>query len=227
MKTRPASPPGLDAERRVPRFRQRPKRRPVCPSSRLPEAPEHPCPKHAAWPVRAPCDRCGTFYCTQCLHDAGLALDTRRCASCEQKPTAQGIGGWLIFPSVGLIITPLSLAFLIFQGVQALTSNLKAGVATPISIELLMNLALLGFGLYVAVAFFQKRRRAVGLMVGFYAAGLVVLALDTVIASWVGSIVGKDDTDFDPSSMRSVATSIVWIAYFLQSKRVKATFVND
>lgn len=191
------------------------------------EAPKHPCPKHAQWPVRAPCERCGTFFCTQCLREAGRPFDSARCPACEEvAPVAQGIGGWLLFPAIGLVVTPISLLVGLVEDLKALSSELIPGVALPVTLEAIVNLGLIIYGLVCAVAFFQRKRIAVPLMIGFYSAGLVSVAINAGLASWVNELVGQPGEPLGPTSVRGVGTSVIWIAYFLQSKRVKATFVR-
>lgn len=187
---------------------------------------DHACPAHPDDPVLATCARCGTYYCARCLEGAGRPSDSPVCATCQLRPVAKGIGGFLIFPAIGLVITPITLLVNIATDADALATTAIPEVVLPIAIELGMNVGLLVYCGFAAHAFFTKRRRARLLMVGYYAAGLVLVASAVVLGSWTTAIVGGVDPGVGPEVFRAIFPSFIWIPYFLTSKRVKETFVN-
>lgn len=206
------------------------------PASELPEAPPaeapaHPCPKHAAWPVLGTCARCGTFFCVGCLKAAGLtrAPDGGRCPDCATRVTeAPAIGGWLVLPalSVGLF-TPLTvIATLAGEAVEL--PKVEGPFVLPIVVELLVYGAFLAFTVFTAVQFFRRKRRAVGLMIAFYVLSIMVGLFGELLFAWLESIAGQPLESGEKSTVgRSVIAGVVWISYFVRSKRVQETFVFD
>ncbi|MFZ5444410.1 MAG: DUF2569 domain-containing protein [Myxococcota bacterium] len=180
--------------------------------------PTHPCPTHAEWPVSGTCVRCGKFFCDRCLAQAGLTAlpESKQCPECEARfpvAAAAGIGGWLILPALHIIIAPLG--YLIVGG-QFVVLMSRSGVAPPMVAALLLCAVMLGYCGYTAIEFFQKKKRAVGLMLGFYGLNVVTSFLSLALS----------DADAFTSITRSLVSSVVWGLYFVQSKRVAATFVN-
>lgn len=111
---------------------------------------------------------------------------------------AAGIGGWLLVPAFRLVSGPVLGAARLYIG------------RPPIE-EMVFAFPFLGFQIYLAVVFFQKKSFVPKLMVACF---LIELILTFAVASKAGDIAGA----------AGVAT--VWIPYFLLSKRVKATFVS-
>lgn len=194
------------------------------------EAPAHPCPSHAAWPVVGTCSRCGKFFCSRCLKDAGFVRvpASNQCPTCEARfPHVQGIGGWLVLPALHVtVVGPLSALAGVVQDAMALP-KLSGPLLAPVLIELLANASYLALTIYAAVLFFQKKRRAVPMMIAFYSAAMLLAVLSLVLSGWIESITGTALGEKDTVTQvgRVFISSLVWIAYFGQSKRVQATFV--
>lgn len=123
----------------------------------------------------------------------------------------------MILPAIGLVITPFALLANIAADVEALADPAIPEVVPPVSIELAMNVGLVGYSLVAAHAFFAKRQRARLLMVGYYAAGLVLVAGSVVLTSWTTAVVGGVDPGVGPEVVRAVLPSFLWIPYFLTS----------
>lgn len=151
-------------------------------------------------------------------------------------PQYPSIGGWLILPAVGLVLSPLVLLFQIFRllSVQGTpewdarttpgTAQYVEGLAGFATVEIFMNGLLLAFVLYVAYNFFSKKKKTPALMITFLVLSLVVAVVDASIsASLLGDAAG--DKAFVGLG-RQVVPKAIWLLYFLRSKRVKGTFVN-
>jgi len=151
-----------------------------------------------------------------------------------------GIGGWLILPLLGLIVTLFLTAMNIFVGIMGgaldFTAMWLRGEILPeyvdlawlIPLSIVLGLALLAFGIVCMMRFFQKHRSLPRLMIGFYAF-LVVSALFDAIIFYIYPVLLEDPsnpiTAFADVSRTALGVAI-WSTYFCVSKRVRATFVN-
>jgi len=205
-------------------------REPELPAAPPTEPPTHPCPTHAEWPVMATCVRCGKFVCQRCLSESGWRQlpESKQCPECETRaPVLQGIGGWLIFPAIHITFVALySSGRALLEDVMALP-KLDGPLLTPVLVEAFFNAAYLAYALYTALAFFQRKQRAVSLMIIFYVLGVCSALLSIGLAGWIEGMTGENVAEKDAGLQtgRALVSSVIWIAYFLQSKRVKATFV--
>lgn len=191
------------------------------------EKPTHPCPVHPDWPVAATCGRCGKFFCAQCVREAGLTAmpESGQCPACEKLAPPKelvGISGWLLLPALQLITTPISLVGTLVQDIRGMSNPV---IAAPLMVEAIATVLLISYSLITAVHFFQRKKRAVPMMLGLYAATIGFTVLGAMLVAWVENIVGKS-SEVDSTSTRGLTSSVVWIVYFLQSKRVKNTFTR-
>lgn len=143
-------------------------------------------------------------------------------------PSAQrlvGIGGWLILPAIGLVLSIIVAPIGLIAGLAQMDSN-YAAYSVP---ALLVNA---GFYIWIwiaAVRFFKKMESA--------PKTLIQLMMARVIASVLLSILGIAVVqNTDPLVIMTLLkgnnfiaqgiAAAIWIPYFKVSKRVKATFVN-
>ena len=183
-------------------------------------AAAHPCLIHPPMPVKGTCARCGKFYCEQCLD--GLEFGRGRadlgppvCADCKARlpAAAPALGGWLMLPALHLGVMPFLIARALYEDLR--TPGIPVGA---LAFALVLQAGRLTFSLYAAINFFQKKRRAIFLCIAFYGLG-IAFALLTGFGEGAGS---------DSSAVLSqVAFSVTWMAYFLRSTRVQATFVVE
>jgi hypothetical protein len=114
-------------------------------------------------PVAGTCPRCGKFVCARC---APRALDNDlMCSDCLARTLpegGEGIGGWLILPAIGVVLTPIA-------GLAGLVTLLSVG---PFEACLSGGVGVYGF--ICAVNFFQRKRNTPMLMIGLYIANAVV-----------------------------------------------------
>lgn len=151
-----------------------------------------------------------------------------------------GIGGWLFLPALGLIATPFVIAFGFYKDLlpafapdvwNTLTNPNSAAYNSlwgPLIVyEVLINLALFIFTLWLSWNFFTKSRRVPKLFVIWLAAIAGTRILDYLLTYQIPAMAGKP---VDPADVRDLARSFVnaaiWIPYFLRSKRVKNTFIE-
>jgi hypothetical protein len=151
-----------------------------------------------------------------------------------------GIGGWLLLPALGLIVTPLVIAFGFYKDLlPALTPAVWNAVTDPdsaayntwwgplIVYEVLINLALFIFTLWLLWNFFTRSRRVPTLFVIWLAVTAGTRIVDYMLTSHIPAMADKPP---DPADLRDLVRSIVgaaiWIPFFLRSKRVKNTFIE-
>lgn len=141
-------------------------------------------------------------------------------------PKPSGIGGWLIFPAIGLILGPLYLLY----GQQEQPARLQmVPVGSLVQIFLIFEvagtLALIALLVYTAVRFFGRKADTRRLYLVFLLAYLAFTLVDAALASVILHVPMLDlDSLFITVPVAFICA--VWIPYFLVSKRVRNTFVR-
>jgi len=162
------------------------------------------------------------------------ALLTMRNPCNPDADPPRGIGGWLILPALGLVISPLWIAYvLVTRHLPLFLDGRWARLATvgthtyhpllacEVVFEVVGNLTGLTLATVTLVFFLKRSRRAPMLMVALLSWGVVfsvtnhffVNALSAGSPSWA-------------DAFRPIVAAAIWIPYFLESRRVKATFVR-
>ena len=140
------------------------------------------------------------------------------------KDGPKGIGGWLILPTIGTVLSPFLMAFSAYQSAAALGSHLSFGLQFFIVLEALFNGGLTIAWIVAAVALFKHKRIYPRLFVAILAVTLVGTVLDLAVA------VSLFNADVDANDVRGIVRSVIglaiWGPYMFVSKRVKNTFVE-
>jgi hypothetical protein len=138
-----------------------------------------------------------------------------------------GIGGWLILPCIGLAISPFSFLHGIYTDLSILFgSRLQSSLAGHpalaglILFEAVNNSLLFATTIFLNVLLYRKKKAFSTLMVIYLTANFVLGLADHLFA-----------LRFYPQTQltgvaRGFFGAAIWIPYFLQSQRVKETFVN-
>lgn len=145
-----------------------------------------------------------------------------------------GIGGWLILVAIGIVLRPVGFLFTLIGSVSTYELSAWSDLTQPASPNhhplwapvllggLFGNIFFAVFSVLLVVLFFQKRRTfpmlfvvARGAEYAFQALNMLALkyvpeAEHASVAGAVGALIG----------------ALLWILYFLRSRRVRATFVN-
>jgi hypothetical protein len=152
----------------------------------------------------------------------------------------RGIGGWLILPALGLIITPFRMGFQFYHDLlpvlasetwNALTDSGSAAYHPlwgPVLIfEVVANLALFAYTLWLLWLFFNKSKRVPRLFIIWLALLAVTQIIDLLLTNQIPAVASQPT---DPESIKDVARSIIgaaiWIPYFMKSRRVDNTFIE-
>lgn len=157
-----------------------------------------------------------------------------------ERNELEGIGGWLLLVVLGLIVAPLRIGTMLYQNHVPIFSNGTWEAFTSqsseyyhplwgplITFEIIGNLVLIALGLVTLCFLFMKSRRTPTLAITWLVAGLVFVVADFFIAEMIPAIADQPtDTESVKEVGRSVVSAMIWVPYFLVSKRVKATFTR-
>jgi hypothetical protein len=118
-----------------------------------------------------------------------------------QGSELKGMGGLLVLPAIGLVVTPIGVtSALLDMGQIEPRPVLVSYLMLAYGLELILNLI-------AAFAFFTKKSIAPKLVIAWLIGWIVIIVL------------------FAPS-LRMIMP-ILWITYFTRSRRVKNTFVRE
>ncbi|MFY0594334.1 DUF3857 domain-containing protein [Roseivirga sp.] len=152
-------------------------------------------------------------------------------------PAYSSIGGWLVLPAMGLIVSIFRTAFDTFA-IDYFNKSLWPGLeligGNPllakfiIALEIIYNVGFLVFVFYVAFQFFTRKTRAPRLMMAFLILGSVVPIIDyLVMSSYFPTVFNaQDDEVMIREMVRAILGIIIWVPYFYKSQRVKGTFTK-
>lgn len=146
-----------------------------------------------------------------------------------------GVGGWLVLPVIGfvgvIVLTTINLIaaisnveglFFIFSSSAGAYSELRL----PTILSLLFGVAIIvsaGLCLYkIFITRTSLRKFAVGHFTILFVGSLVELWADSVIQSVLPD--SAPDPSVASNMVRSIVAALIWIPYFLVSKRVQNTF---
>ena len=151
----------------------------------------------------------------------------------------KGLGGWLIWPTIIVVLSPLSLlasVIGIFQDHAEAIEGLAPFMEQSLSFTLyyygniLLEIGLLAFSLFLLVFYFQKKKRAPHLFIGLILFYITLNMIDLLAWASFDSLFG-DTIQFVTQSglslLHTCITAMIWIPYFRLSIRVKNTFVNE
>ena len=157
----------------------------------------------------------------------------------EDKKKYDKIGGWLILCTVGLMLYPVQTAVTLFTKiVPALSQNNWSTLTSPASasyhplwgplliMELVGNVCFLVLSISVILFFLKRRKFVPKLAVVFMASNLAFVAVDYYLARTVLLEAEPANLESTVNLIRTLVASIIWIFYFLYSKRVKRTFTQ-
>lgn len=150
----------------------------------------------------------------------------------------RGLKGWLLVVGIGLCITPVRLLKTIGENTSAfnedtwsaLTIHGSAGyhpLWAPLLIgETIVNVLLLGGSVLALWLFFRKRRIFPRVAIAWLLAGAIVSVLDLVLVQAIPDAAAEVTASDIREVMKTGVGAMIWIPYFLRSKRVRATFVE-
>lgn len=156
-----------------------------------------------------------------------------------ERPDLQGLGGWLILVGFGLCAAPFIRLNLLVQHWEGYFSMetwqmvaMRGGeqyhplYGPVLTFEVLGNSMLLAFNFVLICMFFAKRHVFPKAYVALMLANVAFLVLDEVISNAIPFVASQSDNTTRREINRAILQGVLWSAYMLTSKRVKATFVR-
>ena len=157
----------------------------------------------------------------------------------SEEKNLQGIGGWLILITIGIVVTPIRIIILmmttypeifstdVWEVLTTQGSEVYSPLWAPIIIgEILFNSGLVSAWIYLAFLFFTKRNLFPKLYIGIAIVSLVFIVADAFAVKLILPNEPLLDPDTIRELMRAVIMVVIWVPYMLVSKRVKATFTK-
>jgi hypothetical protein len=185
------------------------------------------------------CSNCATEVpegfpsCAVCGTAIGAAVPTQLAAPLfSTTEDLEGLSGWLVLVAIGLVVSPfvmlytivtVNLPFLTDNRYQPYLTSHPAFAALAV-FETITNIIFIASVLALAFLFFTKRKAFPTFMILYLATQCCVILFDTVT---VHVLIPSANLSASYASVaRSLIGALVWIPYFVISRRVKATFVR-
>ncbi len=150
----------------------------------------------------------------------------------------KGIGGWLLLPLLGLIVSPFILIFdsreLLFvfnlQQWNLLTmpgSDNYIPYFAPLAIfEVVVNIATLLLNILALWLFFSRRSSTPRIYISYLLFVVAALIIDYVAGTSIPLLKDEYTSNDLAKVVRHCISTVIWVAYFMRSKRVAETFVE-
>lgn len=155
------------------------------------------------------------------------------------KSKYQGIGGWLTLVALGLLVTPVMLAFhllgtylpLLTEGTLQALSDPSSEAYHPlwvplITFEVVGNILMFLGYCYLLYIFFKRSETFPKSYIFLTVASLIFIAIDFFAADLIPAVAEQDDSEMLEQLIRAAIGCAIWVPYMLKSERVKATFVE-
>jgi hypothetical protein len=147
-----------------------------------------------------------------------------------------GLGGWLFLIGFGLCIGPFTRLVVMAKHWEGFFSlDVWQTVAMPngeqyhplyaplLIFEVLGNSLLLGLNVLALCLYFGKRRIFPKIFIALMIANAVVLGIDAIFGGMIPFVAGTD-TSSRREFFRASLAAMIWTAYMVKSRRVRATF---
>lgn len=151
-----------------------------------------------------------------------------------EPQAGESIGGWLYLVAIGMILNPIMNALHIKQLVEAAQNAnwemiWQQGPVTVLSIMFEFGIQgyMLLFSIFLAVLFFGRRRNLPKMFVIYIVSIFILGVIGAFIAASVPNITPQLIGEAIAFSIYVFILGLIWIPYFLKSKRVKITFVIE
>ncbi len=157
-----------------------------------------------------------------------------------RKNGPEGLGGWLILVIIGLGLSLVRIPWticttlvpLLFDGTLAQLSDPQSAAYHPLWLPLIVfefvgNLIMMGLAATTLLLMCMRSRYTPAMAITLYASSVGFISLDLLACNMIPALA---EQPVDGESLRELGRSLfaalIWIPYFLVSKRVRATFTR-
>ena len=157
----------------------------------------------------------------------------------EEAKSYEGIRGWLILPLIGLFFAAVRISMVVLKDlVPIFTKGYWNSLTTPgsdvyhplwaplILFEFVGNIVFIIFAIVLLVLFFGKSRLLPRVMLSYLILNLLFVVSDFFLADLIPAVAERGNFQDLKELARAVIGAVIWVPYFLVSKRVKQTFVR-
>jgi len=149
-----------------------------------------------------------------------------------------GIGGWLYLVAVGLCVAPIRIGAEIVKGLRPLEPATWHAITTPgtrayhplfgtlIVGELVVNAALFIWAAVLLYLFFAERRSFPVVMTTFMITRVRFQAADLGVALMIPATAARIGPAVYGALAGGVLVTLIWVPYFIRSRRVESTFTR-
>lgn len=163
-----------------------------------------------------------------CLHCETHRVNPKSglCDRCENKEKEK-ITGWLYLPVLGLILSLIFIPFNLYHYSNVIITHFnETALISYYAMTLIVTLFAMYIVTVIASWFFLRRVRAArNMMIAYYLSGLVLSLIFTVVPKVLYSV-ALEYLDIGILA-GSIIGTIIWVPYFVFSRRVKQVFVRD
>jgi transglutaminase-like putative cysteine protease len=147
-----------------------------------------------------------------------------------------GLGGWLVLVGLGVTLTPFRIMATLIQTLPSYGAATWAAYTTPgtssyhpawapiLMFELIGNIAMLVFTVFLAWLFYRRRRQFPVVFTWTVLLSWLIVAADH-LASGLVPLADPEPTNWSRELMR-LLVALIWVAYMRRSRRVRNTFVT-
>lgn len=158
----------------------------------------------------------------------------------EAQNSLEGIRGWLILVLIGILITPIRIGLMLAQThIPMFSDGTWSALTSPssesyhhlwgplLAFEMAGNIAVITLALITLLFFLRKSRHTPKIAIIWLLSGFVFVVADYFLAEQIPAIAEiATDAETFKEVARSTIGVLIWVPYFLVSKRVKATFIR-
>jgi transglutaminase-like putative cysteine protease len=159
--------------------------------------------------------------------------------SSPEPKSYKGIRGWLIIPAIALIASLLRVPWEVASTlIPPFKQSVWDSVTTPglqtyhpmfapvLIMELVINIAIIILSIITAIYFFRKMHQTRLFIIILLIASPSVLFFDSLMVNLAGLTAYNTNIFHTDEILRTSLFSLIWIFYFIRSRRVRVTFIR-